>query len=252
MTLQFEKIGAGPSRVIVLHDWSQDNSSNDPIKCYLNHNEFTFIFADIRGYGKSKSQNGKYTIDEVVSDIAHLADSLAWPKFSLVGHSMTGMVAQKVMVDIPSRLERVILTAAVPASGLNTDEETYGFFKKMVTDDETFKEGMKGLTSFKYGNDWGNYKLSRNRATVSPDAMAAYCRMWARTNFADQMKNLSTPVLAIFGKHDNEALRIEALGDTFSRWFPSLSAHICDCGHYPMQETPVEYAHIIQRYLQSK
>lgn len=50
MTFQFEKIGAGAAKVIVLHDWSQDNTSNDPIKSYLNHAELTFVFADIRGY----------------------------------------------------------------------------------------------------------------------------------------------------------------------------------------------------------
>ncbi|MCF6766947.1 alpha/beta hydrolase [Thiotrichales bacterium 19S11-10] len=251
MTIEYELIGNGPYNVIVLHDWSQDVTSNDPIKPYLNQDKLTFAFVDVRGYGKSKNQVGNYTVSEVVHDITSLTDKLGWSKFSLVSHSMTGMVAQRAMIDIPNKLNRVVLTTPVPASGMNADEQTYKFFNDMVTNDETFKEGMHGLTSAKYDDAWAKFKLSKNRQTVNPNAMLAYCKMWATTDFSNEMKELATPVFVICGKYDNESLRLDAVESKFASWFSDLNTQVLDCGHYPMQEIPVEYAYILQKYLLS-
>ena len=249
MTISHEIYGHGSKNVIVVNDWSQDTTANDPIRPYLNQDELTIAFADVRGYGNSKGQTGDYSATEVVGDIANLADSLGWSKFSLIGHSMTGMVVQRAMLDIPDRLISAIATTPVPASGLGVDDDTFGFFVSMATDDEAFKQGMHGLTSAKYGDDWARYKLERNRATVATEAMKAYCDMWGKTDFSSEVKGLATPILVIFGKHDNELLRKEATGSAFAKWYPNLETHVCPCGHYPMQETPVEYAHVIQQYL---
>ncbi|TNF69658.1 MAG: alpha/beta hydrolase [Gammaproteobacteria bacterium] len=251
MSIQYNLLGTGESKVIVIHDWSQDVTSNDAIKPFLNQQAFTFALADVRGYGKSINLTGKYSATEVVKDVAQLADELGWSEFSLIGHSMTGMVVQRAMIDIPNRLKKVILTTPVPASGMNTDEETYNFFNSMVDDDEAFKAGMDGLTSAKYDSLWTNYKLEKNRQTVNPTAMRAYCDMWAKGDFSNEMKNISTPTLVVCGKHDNENLRLQALKPNFSNWFSNFETIEMESGHYPMQEKPVEYAYIIQKFLAS-
>lgn len=249
MTIKHELIGNGPHRVIIVNDWSQDTSSNDPIRPYLNQDEFSFAFADLRGYGRSKDLTGNFTAVEVVTDIAELADTLSWPQFSLIGHSMTGMVVQRAMVDIADRLIKVVATTPVPATGLGVDDDTFNFFVSMCTDDEAFEGGMAGLTSEHYGKEWASHKLALNRATVATEPMQAYCDMWGKTDFSNEVQGLETPILVVFGEYDNELLRIEATGSVFAGWYPNLKTHVCPCGHYPMQETPVEYAYVIQNYL---
>ena len=249
MTLAYEKYGNGPTKVIVVNDWSQDVSSYDPIKPYLNQQAMSFAFASVRGYGESKEQTGDYTAVEVVKDIAELADHLGWEKFSLVGHSMTGIVVQRAMVDIPNRLNRIVATTPVPATSLKADDDTLAFFLSMTTDDEAFKQGMAGLTSGIYGDDWAEFKLRCNRATVSTTAMQGYCNMWGKADFSDEVMGLETPILVIFGEHDIELLREEATAAKFRDWYPNLTTHKCHCGHYPMQEVPVDYANVIQQYL---
>ncbi len=251
MTINHELVGHGEQKIIVVNDWSQDTSSNDPIRPYLNQDEFTFAFADVRGYGRSKDLTGEFTAVEVVADIADLAKSLSWSRFSLIGHSMTGLVVQRAMVDIPDRLQKVVATTPVPAIGLGVDEDTFNFFVSMATDDEAFEAGMAGLTSEHYGKEWARHKLALNRSTVATRAMQAYCDMWGKTDFSDEVAGLKTPILVVFGEYDNELLRKEATGPLFTEWFPNLETHTCPCGHYPMQETPVEYACVIQKYLSS-
>ena len=77
--------------------------------------------------------------------------------------------------------------------------------------------------------------------------MRGYLRMWTKDNFADEMKNISTPVLAVFGKYDNENLTLDALMPKFSNWFSNIKVMEVESGHYPMQEVPVEYACEIQK-----
>jgi pimeloyl-ACP methyl ester carboxylesterase len=234
MSISHESFGQGPHNVIVLHDWSQDASIYRHIRPFLSRNDFTFAFADVRGYGASKDQSGDFSAAEVVGDVAALADSLGWSTFSLVGHSMTGMVAQRAMVDIPDRLISVVATTPVPASGLTLDDDTFNFFVSMASDDEAFKQGMH-----------------RNRAAVATEAMAAYAHMWAKGDFSNEVQGLTTPVLVVFGEHDNELLTQPTLAPVFEGWYPNLRTHVCPSGHYPMQETPVEYAHVVQSYLKT-
>jgi 3-oxoadipate enol-lactonase len=61
---------------------------------YLDSNAFTYVFADIRGYGESRDIKGEFTAKEVAKDIITLANHLDWDQFNLIGHSMTGMVVQ--------------------------------------------------------------------------------------------------------------------------------------------------------------
>ena len=256
MSISHQSVGQGPRNVIVLHDWSQDRSIYEPIRPYLDLNDFTFAFADVRGYGASRDQSGDFSAAEVVGDIAALADSLGWSKFSLIGHSMTGMVAQRAMVDIPDRLNAVVATTPVPASGLALDDDTFGFFVSMASDDEAFKQGMRALTSARYADGWVGFKLARNRAAVDTQAMVAYAHMWAKTDFSGEVQGLATPILVVFGEHDNELRpipsaaqvepeaaeldgRVESHGgsDDAERQQDGISASVAPDGEHPVPES---------------
>ena len=242
--------GSGSTHAIVLHDWSVSTESGySAVKQYFDPSKVTFAFADVRGYGKSKEMKGEFSHREISDDVAKLADSLGWDKFSLIGHSMTGMSVQRIMADMPERLNRVIATTPVPATGFPLDDESFAFFESMATDDTAFENGMHALTSTRYGKGWANYKLMQNRASVSTEAMKEYTAMWSRDNFVDDVKGNETPLLIIYGEFDTEGLRQTATGELFRSWYPNLSEHVCPSGHYPMLESPVDYASAVQKYL---
>src|ERR1700721_1159004 len=52
--LGHELVGSGSSHVIVLNDWLCDTSTWDGARPYLDSARFTFAFADVRGYGRSR------------------------------------------------------------------------------------------------------------------------------------------------------------------------------------------------------
>jgi len=219
---------------------------------FINNNKFTLAFADVRGYGKSKNMLGEFTVAEISQDVSGLADSLGWHQFSIVGHSMTGMAVQRIMADMPERLISVVAAVPIPASGFPVDEETFAFFESMASNDESFKGGMTALTSGRYGDTWADYKLAENRATVSADAMKAYATMWSKADFSAEVTGNQTPILIVYGAYDSEVLRENTAGATYKLWYPNLEEHICQSGHYPMTETPIDYIETVQNYLLKK
>ncbi len=123
--------GSGSNKVIFLHDWSVSTDGDyTALLPFLNDKELKVAFADVRGYGMSKAMTGSYTLEEISNDIAALADILGWSKFSILGHSMTGMAVQKIAVDMPKRLNKVVATVPIPASGFPLDEKTFAFLNQ--------------------------------------------------------------------------------------------------------------------------
>jgi hypothetical protein len=100
-TICYTLIGSGPEHVLVLHDWNGDHSNYDPILPYLDGATFTYAFADLRGYGKSKQLTGVYTVGEISNDCLRLADALRWG-VSYRRQPMTGMAVQRLTWTRPS------------------------------------------------------------------------------------------------------------------------------------------------------
>lgn len=57
-----ERLGSGPRAVIVMNDWICDTSTWDGARAYLDAVAFTWVFADLRGYGRSRGQGGELTV----------------------------------------------------------------------------------------------------------------------------------------------------------------------------------------------
>jgi hypothetical protein len=76
MTLAYQLQGDGDHKVIVLNDWSQDVTSYDSTRPYLDDSAMSYAFVSVRSYGASMDKTGEYSAAEIVSDIAELADEL--------------------------------------------------------------------------------------------------------------------------------------------------------------------------------
>jgi 3-oxoadipate enol-lactonase len=112
--LGFTSYGNGPVRVLVLQDWFCDHSSWDAARPYLTPSRFSYIFADLRGYGTSREIEGNYTLEEAAGDAIALADKLGWNRFSLIGHWMSGLIVQRIAQLAPGRISRIVAIAPVP------------------------------------------------------------------------------------------------------------------------------------------
>ncbi len=250
MALEFELSGHGPRKVIVLHNWMSTLRSFDPIRPYLDEAGFSYAFVDHRGYGLNRNVDGLNTAAEAARDVVQVADALGWPRFNLVGHSMSGMVAQRVAVDAGARLQSLLAITPVPASGVALDAAGTALFSATATDDASWREVARMITSGRLPAAFYDAALAHFRRSVSTAAYLRFLDMWTGTDFSSEMKGLAMPALAVVGGQDFPAFREDAMQKTLGRWFRHLQIEVIDSsGHHPMAETPPYFVAVIERFM---
>lgn len=248
--LGFELIGAGPGRVIVLNDWLCDTSTWGPSRPYLDTEAFTWAFADLRGYGRSRGQRGAFSLEEAAADVIGLADHLGWTSFQVIGHSMSALVALHLGQTCRERIEKLVLVTPPPPAGFGYDEATHSAVREVALGDDARRaKALDVMIGPRLGASWLRFKIERWRATSDPEAVAAYVAMFGVRGLPDTTTTIPCPVLAITGEQDAPPMRREAVERAVSPLCPRLALFaITQCGHYPMQEAPPLFVTMVQSF----
>lgn len=248
--------GQGAEKVMIFHDWMGDAANYEPLIPYLDPVSYTYVFADVRGYGKSRHLAGAYSAEEVTADAFRLANTLGWKRFHVIGHSMTGMAVQRMAVDDhisgAKRLKSVIAITPVSADGYPADEGTKKFLWDLIGQRNLSEQGFFALTGQRLSPAWGRVKTNRHFQTSTEEALKGYYRMWLETDFSAEARKakVDAPFLVIGGRQDLPGFQEAHLRKTLGVLYPNVEfTFITDAGHYPMHETPVYLASLIEKYL---
>ncbi len=250
MVIGHELRGSGEEHVIIMHDWQGDHRNYDGILAYLDTAAFTYAFADLRGYGWSREIGGEHSAAEAANDVIALADHLAWERFHVVGHSMTGMVVQRIAIDAGKRIKSVVASNPVPACGIAIPAEALAFFESSITDDAKFKTLLMDIVRPDLSEAWQNYKLHICRDSADFQTRSDYLRMFTSTDFSAEAQGIQTPILVLGGEFDHESLSQANLQATFGSWYPNATIKICaNAGHYLMEEMPIYFVSVIEAFM---
>ncbi len=244
-------VGSGALPVVVLNDWLCDTSTWDGARAYLDGARFTYAFADLRGYGRSRGRSGAFDVAEAAADVIDLADARGWERFAIVGHSMSTLVALHLAQHHADRITRAILLTPPPPTGFGADEATLDGIRAFARGDDAMRASVFA-TRFgdRLSPGWAAYKAARWRATADPEAASAYAAMFARDGLPDPTARIAVPVLAITGEHDAEPMRSAAVTRALSPLCDRLTVvPFADSGHYPMQEMPPLLVAHVERFL---
>lgn len=248
--------GSGPEKVLVLHSWMGNARSFDALKPSLDTDRFTYAFADLRGYGRSRTFRGAYTVDEAATDAMHLADRLGWKRFHVVGHSMSGMIVQRMIINdwrqAQRRIKSAVAITPVSADGYRTDDATKKFLYDLIHDAAMTAQGIAGLTGGRLPARWSAALARDNIDTADAGAMHSYYRMWIDGDFSAEAAAVKpgTPLRVIGGRNDMPGFDETHYRATFGAWYPKVNFEfITDAGHFPMYETPVYLAALIESHL---
>ena len=249
MILGHEIRGRGPRRVLVAHGWFGDHGVWALAYPLLDEEAFTYVFPDYRGYGASRAIQGQHTIAEIAGDMLALADRLGWEHFALLGHSMGGMVAQRVAIDAPHRIRAAVCVTPVPASGVPLPADIAALFASAATDDQAALGVIETSLGRRLAPALTRLVLAHERSTAEPGAFAAYFHAFSKTDFSSEAGGLCAPLLVLVGEHD-----AGVSSDFVQATFPSLYPHaqielLPNAGHYPMLETPAYLVTRIETFL---
>jgi len=146
----------------------------------------------------------KYTPREAAADILYLADNPGWQHFHGVGHSLSGMLAQRVVLDGGGRIKSAVLNTPVAASGLSFSPEGFRLIEGSIDSDDLLGQAFAALTGNHLGPEWERFKIRQQRAARNRLANYAYLKSSAEQGFLDEMRGNRTPMLVIVGEFDME------------------------------------------------
>ncbi|MGW4498755.1 alpha/beta fold hydrolase [Micromonospora sp. NPDC004336] len=242
-------VGHGPRRVLALHGWFGSARGWGPLPDLIDTDRFTWAFLDCRGYGARTGVAGEHTIAEVAGDALHLADSLGWDTFSVVGHSMGGSAAQRVLADAPGRVERLVGISPVPAGGVPFDLRSWALFDGAADNPANRRAIIDLTTGNRLSGHWLDEMVRFSLDNCTREAFGAYLTAWARTDFTDEVKGNPVPALAVVGEHD-PALGADTMRETWLRHYPNARLEVlANAGHYAMFETPVRLVTVLEEFL---
>jgi pimeloyl-ACP methyl ester carboxylesterase len=249
MAIGYETYGQGAHKVIALHGWFGDQTFMQPTYDALSAEEFTYVFPAYRGYGASRQLTGAYTVEEISADVRGLIDSLGFDRVSLIGHSMGGKFIQRVALDAPDRVRRMVALTPVPAAAPPFDAQGWALFSGAAEALGNRRAIIDFTTGSRLSGAWLDHMARASWDNCTGEAFAAYLLAWAKTDFHADVIGSEIPIKVIVGQHDG-AITEDAMRATFMQWYKRAELEvIANAGHYPMLETPVALATSIEAFL---
>ncbi|WP_287877694.1 alpha/beta hydrolase [Aquitalea sp.] len=249
MPNSYHRVGSGPHHVIVLHGWFGDRHSFAPLEGMLNQQAFSYLFMDYRGYGDMQCSTGSFTIDEIARDALELADTLQLDRFSLIGHSMGGMVIERIASLQPQRVISMVGIAPVPCGGVALDDLAISQLYAAVDSLEGRQAIIDRSTGHRLPRKWLEWKAVYSWQHSIPQAFKAYLAAWLHTDFSEEVIGRTTPFKLITGAHDPVFNGALMQSTTMQRYPNAIHEVQANAGHYPMNETPLSLLISMETFL---
>ena len=246
--LKYKKIGNGNTKVIVLHELMGDCRNYEPIYPFIDEKVFTFYFVDLRGYGLSKEIDGDYSCEEASNDIKNLIEYLNLNDVTILAHSMSTMIAQKIAL-IENKIKKLILITPITASGIKMKPQAQTKLLESIKKDENFIEQVVNSASKRYNQKWRDYRVKLAYESSTVNARTGYMKMYLTSDFINEVKNINIPIKIILGANDLPAFHKNNIKKQFEKYYNYFEIIECmEAGHYPMIECPVYFASKIEEF----
>jgi non-heme chloroperoxidase len=245
-SLHYRVIGEGPRTVVLVHGWMVSGAVWDSMVERMDLTGLRLVIPDGRGTGQSGKPTGGYTLQGLAQDVLAVADAAGAKRFTVVGHSMGGQLAQWVAAQEPSRVEALMLLNPVPAAGLPLPPDAAGLFRTSAGNREK-QTTIINLSCKSLGTDVLETML-KDAANTSAPAIENIFDAWTKGGFADKLSAITAPTLVV--ATDDAFLPPAFLRDAVVNPIRRARlAYLPGPGHYPQVERPVEAAAMLTAFL---
>lgn len=250
VTLCIAEAGAGGDPLLLLHGFTGAKEDFTDWLDGFAADGWHAVAPDHRGHGASAAPAGEdaYSLEVLAEDVVGLADALDWTRFSLLGHSMGGMVAQHVAIAAPERLAALVLmdTGHGPVEGIDPELATLAIEIARTQGLDALADLMAShqsplstpadqrLRAERPGYvEFGEWKF---RACASAMYAAMVPRMLGQPDRLDHLRSLDVPTLVVVGGQDRAFLGpSRRLAEAIDG---CRLVELPDAGHSPQFEAP--------------
>ncbi len=244
--IHYRVLGDGPRNVLLVHGWMVSGAVYDELVEKLDHTGLRLVIPDLRGSGQSGSPAGGYTLEQHVRDVLAVADHAGLKRFTVVGHSMGGQLAQWIAAQEPSRVEGLVLLNTVPASGMQLPPDAVGLFRSSANDREKQKI-ILGLAC-KQLSEAALERVLKDAGTVAKASIEGSFDAWTGGGFEAKLASITAPTLVV--ATDDPFLPPAFLREKVVNPIQGARlAYLPGPGHYPAVERSAETAALLTSFL---
>ena len=236
--------------VIMLHGYTDSSFSFSRVLPVIDHSHRVFAL-DQRGHGDSERPAGGYAVGDLAADVVAFMDALGLERATLVGHCMGSLVAQRVALDAPQRVERLVLVSSMTAARHIVGA---GELRQAVA-------SLDGAVPAEFARDFQESTVYRRLPADFMDGVVAEslklpARVWRAVleglladEHASRLGQIAMPTLLLWGERDalltraeQEAL-VSALGNAVLKVYR-------ETGHSPHWERPEQFVGDLEAFLE--
>jgi pimeloyl-ACP methyl ester carboxylesterase len=249
----YDDYGKG-SPVVFVHGFPFDKSSWQPQIAALQKN-FRVIAYDIRGFGKSTSDQSEFSIEQFADDLVALLDALLLERVTVCGLSMGGYVVLNAVNRYPGRFAKIILADTQCVA--DTEE---GREKRFQAIRQIEEQGLTGYTDAYLKNVFTKSSIENQSPAV--DAIRKVILNTPISTFVSSLKALAhrhetcsvlnsirMPAMIICGKEDIVTPPERSL--FLSQNIPHSRLHIiADAAHLSNLEQPEIFNNLLLSFIE--
>jgi haloacetate dehalogenase len=223
----------------------------------------TIVAPDLRGYGGSHAPAGGargegFTKREMAADLVALMDALGFDRFAVVGHDRGARVAYRMVLDHPTRVERLAVLNVVPTVDQferMTSGASLGYWPWLLLAQPTpFPEQLIAAAPERFLRFIFDSR-TLERSAIDNDAFAVYldafspaaaaiCGDYRASFWLDrehdsedrrQGRRIECPTLVITGAGETQ---LADAADVWRGWATDVRAATVPAGHFVAEEAP--------------
>ncbi|MCH5137585.1 alpha/beta hydrolase [Clostridiaceae bacterium UIB06] len=240
LNLYYEEVGIGEP-VIFLHNAFSRGILAFSAQIPVLQNKYHCIMPDLRGHGRTKCDELKWTIPQLAEDIIEFINKLELKKVNLIGFSMGGGVAFYIATKCPKLINSLLTigTASCVTDGIKSNANNFEYHIIKNEEDKNYINLLKHNHFDAHKGEWKSF------------AKTSVMNWRKYPNITDEeLEKLNFPCMFIAGGKD-EAIKQEHIESLAKGVKNSKSRVIEDCGHGPhlINEKPVLLNNIIVEFL---
>ena len=239
---------------MLVHGWGMHSGVwEDVIEALADDYRVTFM--DLPGHGYSRSSGNGHSLDTLSQTVAAVAPEKAiW-----IGWSLGGLVAQRLAVDAPRRVARLVLVCSSPCFVRRSDWP-HGIEFAVL---EQFAQGLgsdyrstlkRFLALEVHGSEGAREQLRLLQEIVfqhgvpDPDALADGLKILETTDLRPELGGIRCPALLLTGRRDT--LVPASAGAAVQALLPDARLHVFrKSGHAPFFSHPSEFLGQLRAFL---
>ena len=211
---------------------------------------FDIVTVDLPGFGGSAHITPPDSIQGVAALIERDLATLDVERYSLVGCSLGGMVAQQFAIDHPERLDALVLYGTAPQGDLPDRFESWdASIARLQGQDVELLADKAIATWFVDGANHPYFPTCREAGRgASKDACITHMRNMQKWSVVETLGTIRAPTLVLVGDRDNSTKPAESVRIWNSIPGASLAV-IPGCSHGVHMEDPATFNRVVGDFL---